>query len=147
MDSRLAYMPSPAGLSSPRLPDGLTRRGDINLLMLGDPGTAKSQLLKFVEKCSPIGVSVQDHLCPPRLPCREEGCGQDRRGRRRKGTGRVPRCGWSSGLEGVCITAWPVVGCGPGASRLISLSLGLSVREVFFIFFLLKKIFFFFFAF
>uniref|UniRef100_A0A8C5D9D8 DNA replication licensing factor MCM5 n=1 Tax=Gadus morhua TaxID=8049 RepID=A0A8C5D9D8_GADMO len=40
----------------PRLPDGLTRRGDINLLMLGDPGTAKSQLLKFVERCSPIGV-------------------------------------------------------------------------------------------
>lgn len=39
-----------------RLPDGLTRRGDINLLMLGDPGTAKSQLLKFVERCSPIGV-------------------------------------------------------------------------------------------
>ena len=39
-----------------RLPDGLTRRGDINILMLGDPGTAKSQLLKFVEQCSPIGV-------------------------------------------------------------------------------------------
>lgn len=39
-----------------RLPDGLTRRGDINILMLGDPGTAKSQLLKFVEKVSPIGV-------------------------------------------------------------------------------------------
>lgn len=39
-----------------RLPDGLTRRGDINLLMLGDPGTAKSQLLKFVERCAPIGV-------------------------------------------------------------------------------------------
>ena len=38
------------------LPDGLTRRGDINLLLLGDPGTAKSQLLKFVEKVSPIGV-------------------------------------------------------------------------------------------
>uniref|UniRef100_G1RW24 DNA replication licensing factor MCM5 n=1 Tax=Nomascus leucogenys TaxID=61853 RepID=G1RW24_NOMLE len=44
------------GGSRKRLPDGLTRRGDINLLMLGDPGTAKSQLLKFVEKCSPIGV-------------------------------------------------------------------------------------------
>ncbi|RUS84279.1 hypothetical protein EGW08_007972 [Elysia chlorotica] len=44
------------GGSRKRLPDGLTRRGDINVLMLGDPGTAKSQLLKFVERCSPIGV-------------------------------------------------------------------------------------------
>ncbi|ESO92071.1 hypothetical protein LOTGIDRAFT_191134 [Lottia gigantea] len=44
------------GGSRKRLPDGLTRRGDINLLMLGDPGTAKSQLLKFVERCSPIAV-------------------------------------------------------------------------------------------
>uniref|UniRef100_A0A667XD49 DNA replication licensing factor MCM5 n=1 Tax=Myripristis murdjan TaxID=586833 RepID=A0A667XD49_9TELE len=34
------------GGSRKRLPDGLTRRGDINLLMLGDPGT----------RCSPIGV-------------------------------------------------------------------------------------------
>ncbi|XP_041351942.1 DNA replication licensing factor mcm5-like [Gigantopelta aegis] len=44
------------GGSRKRLPDGLTRRGDINLLLLGDPGTAKSQLLKFVEMCSPIAV-------------------------------------------------------------------------------------------
>lgn len=44
------------GGSRKRLPDGLTRRGDVNLLLLGDPGTAKSQLLKFVENCSPIGV-------------------------------------------------------------------------------------------
>ncbi|XP_074650291.1 DNA replication licensing factor mcm5-like [Tubulanus polymorphus] len=44
------------GGSRKRLPDGLTRRGDINVLMLGDPGTAKSQLLKFVERCSPIAV-------------------------------------------------------------------------------------------
>ena len=28
-------------------------RGDINVLMLGDPGTAKSQFLKYVEKTSP----------------------------------------------------------------------------------------------
>ena len=38
-----------------RLPDG-NRRGDINVLMLGDPGTAKSQLLKFAERCAPVGV-------------------------------------------------------------------------------------------
>lgn len=38
------------------MPDGLTRRGDINILLLGDPGTAKSQLLKFVEKVAPIAV-------------------------------------------------------------------------------------------
>ncbi|XP_077300178.1 minichromosome maintenance 5 [Arctopsyche grandis] len=44
------------GGSRKRLPDGLNRRGDINVLLLGDPGTAKSQLLKFVEKVSPIGV-------------------------------------------------------------------------------------------
>jgi DNA replication licensing factor MCM5 len=44
------------GGSRKKLPDGLIRRGDINVLMLGDPGTAKSQLLKFVEKVSPIGV-------------------------------------------------------------------------------------------
>nr|CDJ93428.1 DNA-dependent ATPase MCM domain containing protein [Haemonchus contortus] len=44
------------GGSRKRLPDGLTRRGDINVLLLGDPGTAKSQLLKFVEQVAPIGV-------------------------------------------------------------------------------------------
>lgn len=44
------------GGSRKKLPDGLNRRGDINVLLLGDPGTAKSQLLKFVEKVSPIAV-------------------------------------------------------------------------------------------
>ncbi|XKL61934.1 hypothetical protein PGB90_001767 [Kerria lacca] len=44
------------GGSRKQLPDGLTRRGDINILLLGDPGTAKSQLLKFVERVSPIGI-------------------------------------------------------------------------------------------
>lgn len=44
------------GGSRKLMPDGLCRRGDINVLMLGDPGTAKSQLLKFVEKVAPIAV-------------------------------------------------------------------------------------------
>ncbi|KAF0990983.1 hypothetical protein HZS_3422 [Henneguya salminicola] len=44
------------GGSAIKLPDGLTLRGDINVLLLGDPGTAKSQILKFVEKASPIGL-------------------------------------------------------------------------------------------
>ncbi|XP_017891576.1 DNA replication licensing factor Mcm5-like [Ceratina calcarata] len=42
--------------SRKRMPDGLCRRGDINVLLLGDPGTAKSQLLKFVERVAPIAV-------------------------------------------------------------------------------------------
>jgi DNA replication licensing factor MCM5 len=33
-----------------------SHRADINMLLLGDPGTAKSQLLKFIQKISPIGV-------------------------------------------------------------------------------------------
>eukprot|EP00126_Sphaerothecum_destruens_P007647 Sdes_comp19929_c0_seq1m12376 len=44
------------GGSAKKLPDGIRLRGDINVLMLGDPGTAKSQFLKFVEKVAPIGV-------------------------------------------------------------------------------------------
>lgn len=31
-------------------------RGDINVLLCGDPGTAKSQFLKFVEKIAPRAV-------------------------------------------------------------------------------------------
>lgn len=39
-----------------QLPDNTRRRGDINVLLLGDPGTAKSQVLKFAEQVAPIGV-------------------------------------------------------------------------------------------
>jgi DNA replication licensing factor MCM5 len=44
------------GGSKKILPDGMKLRGDINVLLLGDPGTAKSQLLKFVEKAAPISI-------------------------------------------------------------------------------------------
>ncbi|EEQ33901.1 minichromosome maintenance protein 5 [Microsporum canis] len=44
------------GGSKKILPDGMKLRGDINVLLLGDPGTAKSQLLKFVERVSPIAI-------------------------------------------------------------------------------------------
>ncbi|CAE7695006.1 MCM5 [Symbiodinium microadriaticum] len=38
------------------LPDGVRLRGDVNVLLMGDPSTAKSQFLKFVERVAPIGV-------------------------------------------------------------------------------------------
>lgn len=39
-----------------RLPDGSNLRGDINVLLIGDPSTAKSQFLKFVEQTAAIAV-------------------------------------------------------------------------------------------
>lgn len=37
------------GGSRKELPDGAKLRGDVNVLLLGDPGTAKSQFLKFTQ--------------------------------------------------------------------------------------------------
>ena len=44
------------GGSPKKLPDGMKLRGDINVLLLGDPSVAKSQFLKYVERVAPIAV-------------------------------------------------------------------------------------------
>lgn len=56
LDMKKAIVCLLMGGSKKILPDGMKLRGDINVLMLGDPGTAKSQLLKFVEKAAPIAI-------------------------------------------------------------------------------------------
>lgn len=38
------------------LPDGVRVRGDVNILLVGDPGTAKSQLLQYVARIAPRGI-------------------------------------------------------------------------------------------
>jgi DNA replication licensing factor MCM5 len=55
-DVKLALACLLFGGSSKTLPDGMKLRGDINVLLVGDPSTAKSQLLKFIERVSDISV-------------------------------------------------------------------------------------------
>lgn len=56
LDIKKAIVCMLMGGSKKILPDGMRLRGDINVMLLGDPGTAKSQLLKFTEKVSPISI-------------------------------------------------------------------------------------------
>src|SRR6476660_3693060 len=44
------------GSVTKKLADGSTRRGDINVFLVGDPGTAKSEMLKFAAKIGPRGL-------------------------------------------------------------------------------------------
>ena len=44
------------GSVTKRLEDGSARRGDINVFLVGDPGTAKSEMLKFAAKIAPRGL-------------------------------------------------------------------------------------------
>ena len=44
------------GAPRQQLHDGTTIRGDINVLLVGDPGTAKSELLKFASHLAPRGL-------------------------------------------------------------------------------------------
>lgn len=44
------------GAPPKRLPDGMRLRGDIHICLMGDPGVAKSQLLKHIAKVAPRAV-------------------------------------------------------------------------------------------
>ncbi|XP_073144701.1 DNA replication licensing factor MCM4 [Henckelia pumila] len=44
------------GGSALKMLSGASFRGDINILLVGDPGTSKSQLLQYIHKLSPRGI-------------------------------------------------------------------------------------------
>ncbi|KAJ2786406.1 DNA replication licensing factor MCM7 [Coemansia interrupta] len=55
-DVKKALLLLMVGAATRRTRDGMAIRGDINVCLMGDPGVAKSQLLRFVAKAAPRGV-------------------------------------------------------------------------------------------
>lgn len=55
-DVKKALLLQLVGGSTRVLSDGMKIRGDINICLMGDPGVAKSQLLKYIASTAPRGV-------------------------------------------------------------------------------------------
>ncbi|KAK6538120.1 Mcm2-7 hexameric complex component [Orbilia ellipsospora] len=56
LDVKKALLLLLIGGVSKEMGDGMKIRGDINICLMGDPGVAKSQLLKYIGKVAPRGV-------------------------------------------------------------------------------------------
>ncbi|CDO73635.1 hypothetical protein BN946_scf185014.g105 [Trametes cinnabarina] len=56
LDVKKALLLLLVGGVSKSVGDGMKIRGDINMCLMGDPGVAKSQLLKYISKVAPRGV-------------------------------------------------------------------------------------------
>jgi len=65
--------PCVLSLLQEKSPGGTHRlRGDINMLLLGDPGTAKSQFLKYIEKAAQRAVYTTGELHCCTRPCQDQ---------------------------------------------------------------------------
>ncbi|KAH8602628.1 MCM2/3/5 family-domain-containing protein [Bisporella sp. PMI_857] len=56
LDVKKALLLLLVGGATKQVGDGMRIRGDINICLMGDPGVAKSQLLKYITKVAPRGV-------------------------------------------------------------------------------------------
>ena len=56
MDVKKALLLLLVGGVTKTMGDGMKIRGDLNVCLMGDPGVAKSQLLKYISKVAPRGV-------------------------------------------------------------------------------------------
>lgn len=56
IDVKKALLLLLVGGVSKTMGDGMKIRGDLNVCLMGDPGVAKSQLLKYISKVAPRGV-------------------------------------------------------------------------------------------